>query len=90
MANLGRHVQWQDKDGGWHTGQVVTMPTVSPYPPFTVCPEVECGRQAFNSITRVLVRESCNRVLTWVPANLLQNWPMRDEWEVEGLEVLDQ
>lgn len=67
-----RLVKWQDDaDGGWHTGNVVTEPDGLPVTAKTPWFEGEI----------VLVRESCDLRLTWVPKARLEQWQMRDEWE---------
>lgn len=89
--NLGRHVKWQDKEGGWHTGRVVTQPTGNPYPPFEFPQEVRFGAASINDHGgTTLVRESCDGKLTWVNTIDLQPWQMRVEWEPVTMENVAQ
>jgi hypothetical protein len=75
--NLGRMVKWQDADGGWRTGRMVTLPR-----PYNNSPVAW-------SCDFFLVRESCDGRLTWVQRELLQDWPLRSEWEQPELALRD-
>jgi hypothetical protein len=67
-----RLVRWRDDEDGWHTGKLVPCAIHIA----DVWPVARCGIQPV-----VLVQESCDGKLTWVPFSKLESWPLRSEWE---------
>jgi len=74
--NLGKHVEWQDDDDGFHTGRVVILPKLCSWPVTFSLAGVEV----------TLVQESCDYTLTWVPSRWLKDRPMRNEMKPEHAE----
>ncbi len=81
--NLGRRVKWQDHEGGWHTGRVVTSPARLGYPKMEMTMRhIIRGHDAtINAGDETLIRESCDGRLSWVNKLKLQDWTMRHEFE---------
>lgn len=84
MSNLGRLVKWQDADNGWRTGRVVTAPQTGLRAAQAVSYDVVTADYAIDRY--VLIQESCDYQLSWVPDLRLTEWETREQRAVRGEE----